>query len=71
MILDSFRKVVEYAQSGLVVIPVGGYGDGKRPAVKWKGFYTGEEPYDVSSLESLFLKNDSVAVITGSCSGNL
>lgn len=71
MTREFYAEFVNCAASGLVVIPISSDGDGKRPAVKWKGYYTGEQPYDISQLEGLFLKNESGAVLTGPCSGNI
>jgi hypothetical protein len=68
---EFYVEFFNYACSGLKVIPISSIGDGKKPAVKWKGFYTGETPYDIDAMKELFLRNDSAALITGACSGNV
>ena len=68
---EYYAELYNYSCSGLVLIPISGDGDGKRPAVKWKQFYTGEKSYDIESLKHLFLIHESAAVLTGAISGNI
>jgi hypothetical protein len=68
---EFYAEFRSYSECGFIVIPISSDGDGKRPAVKWRGFYTGDDRYDIARLRKLFLENESAALLTGSCSGNV